>query len=131
MTQEPKNKWIGFDLDGTLAVWTEWGPVTEIGAPISDMVELAKRLIDQGQDVRIFTARSFELDGSTIPAGLAAIEAWCLQHLGKVLPVTNRKDYACRCILDDRAIAVDSNTGMWFGFKKMIDELEEHHDFYE
>jgi hypothetical protein len=58
--------WIGFDLDGTLALWGyELHPVTrethydvlQIGPPIPAMVALCKSLIVEGKEVRIFTAR--------------------------------------------------------------------------
>jgi hypothetical protein len=44
-----------------------------------------------------------------------AIEAWCLEHVGEVLPVTNVKDFGMVCLYDDRAIQVEINTGRLIG----------------
>lgn len=53
-TGEP---WIGFDLDGTLAVYDTWKGIDHIGAPVAPMVELLKKLHDEGKVVKILTAR--------------------------------------------------------------------------
>lgn len=126
---EPVHKWIGVDLDGTLFVYFTWGPPCDIGEPIPPMVQLVKHMLARGKDVRIFTARAFELDGTPVPAIIAAIEAKCLEHLGKVLPITNRKDYACQCIFDDRAVTVQSNTGRWYAWDGLVKELEKSNVF--
>jgi len=42
---------------------------------------------------------------------VTAIRAWCLQHIGAVLPITNVKDYGMIEIWDDRAVQVRPNTG--------------------
>lgn len=50
--------WIGFDLDGTLAMKVgAWKGISHIGEPIPSMVKLAKQLHREGQKVKIFTAR--------------------------------------------------------------------------
>lgn len=126
---EPTSKWIGVDLDGTLFVYLTWGPPCDIGEPIPPMVQLVKQMLARGKDVRIFTARAFELDGTPVPSIIAAIEAKCLEHLGKVLPITNRKDYACQCIFDDRAVTVQSNTGRWYAWNGLVEELEKSNVF--
>jgi len=43
------------------------------------------------------------------------IEEWCLKHIGQVLPVTNRKDYFCKALYDDRAHRVEQDTGRLIG----------------
>lgn len=53
-TGEP---WIGFDLDGTLAVYDKWEGIDHIGAPVAPMVELIKKLHADGKTVKILTAR--------------------------------------------------------------------------
>ena len=51
------NGWIGVDLDGTLAYYDQWRGALHIGEPIPVMLERVKRWLDEGKDVRIFTAR--------------------------------------------------------------------------
>jgi hypothetical protein len=105
--------WIGVDLDGTLAEYHDWeGPYT-IGAPVPRMVEFVKQLLKEGYDVRIFTARIAGTDGSNINDVMEVIEAWCYSHLGTTLPITNVKDYGMRVLYDDRAVAVQRNTGVF------------------
>jgi len=104
--------WIGVDLDGTLAVEDEWHGIGHIGAPIPRMVERVKTLIADGHDVRIFTARASWLQGDEErEIAVRCVEDWCEQHLGKRLPVTNEKDHYLKWYYDDRAIAVECNTG--------------------
>jgi hypothetical protein len=117
------NGWIGVDLDGTLARYDGWQGEEHIGEPIAPMLARVKAWLAQGLDVRIFTAR---VDGGEValamgnPAGEAFrdvariqgfIERWCEKHIGRVLPVTNRKDYGMVELWDDRAVQVRMNTG--------------------
>jgi len=44
-------------------------------------------------------------------AARRAVEAWCREHLGRVLPVTCVKDWAMIELWDDRSVAVETNTG--------------------
>lgn len=99
--------WIGVDLDGTLAVYTEWKGIDHIGEPVAEIVLLVKSLLSAGVEVRIFTARMQEPDAQP------HIEAWCLQHLGQVLPVTDRKDFSMAFLIDDSVVAVERNTGQF------------------
>jgi len=103
--------WIGVDLDGTLAYYEHWVSEAHIGAPIAPMVERVKAWLAAGKDVRIFTARAFGLEGEARPAAIAAIEAWCLEHLGSVLRITCRKDFQMIRLYDDRCVQVEENTG--------------------
>jgi hypothetical protein len=103
--------WIGVDLDKTLAEYTGWKGVNHIGEPIPAMLERVKAWLEQGEDVRIFTARVCEHS----PKVVAAIENWCKQHIGRVIPITNCKDYDMRELWDDRAVAVEANTGRILG----------------
>lgn len=98
--------WVGIDLDGTLAEYHGWQGIYHIGAPIHRTVEHIKYLLLSGVDVRIFTARVQEG-----PDAVAAIKAWCEEHLGVVLPVTNVKDFGMVYALDDRIVTVEFNTG--------------------
>lgn len=99
--------WIGVDLDGTLAEYQGWVGVGHIGPPIRLMVARVKDWLEQGWDVRIFTARAAERN----PTELLAIEEWCREHIGRALPVTATKDYQMVELWDDRAVGVEHNTG--------------------
>lgn len=98
--------WIGVDLDGTLAEYGGWRGPDHIGAPIVPMVNRVKDWLAHGHEIRIFTARIH-----LTPEAIPVIEAWCLTHLGTVLPVTNVKDFGMVELWDDRAVQVVTNTG--------------------
>lgn len=111
--------WIGVDLDGTLAHYDGWKGPDHIGAPVPAMVERVEQWLNEGREVRIFTAR-VSSDGSPqrdLDARLAkrAITRWCIEHLGGMLAITNVKDYAMVELWDDRAITVEQNTGRIVG----------------
>lgn len=101
--------WTAWDLDGTLAHYDEWRGVEHIGEPISFTVAMLKAQLELGEDVRIFTAR-LSNDGA-----IPYIEAWCLKHIGRVLPITNVKDMHMKRQYDDRAFHVERNTGKVWG----------------
>ena len=102
-------RWIGVDLDGTLAEYHGWQGAAHIGAPIPAMLARVQAWLAEGIDVRIFTARA------CVPDQIPPIEAWCQEHLGRVLPVTHEKDFATVCIYDDRCRQVEFNTGRIIG----------------
>ncbi len=132
--------WIAVDIDGTLAM-QEPGPWDgSIGAPIPAMVERVKTWLAEGKEVRIYTARVWPLgthDEAEVSyrrpeyddfggGGLSVtrterameaviqyhmIQAWCLKHFGRVLPVTCIKDPKMIEQWDDRAVQVVKNTG--------------------
>jgi hypothetical protein len=107
--------WIGIDLDGTLAFYDRWrGP--QIGDPIPKMVDFVKGLLAQGDDVKIMTARvcSKHPFAVRLQARLA-IEVWCEEHLGRILPVTSEKDQQMVCLYDDRCVQVVPNSGIFVG----------------
>jgi len=116
----PRGAWVGVDLDGTLAhigglgrnyEMTSRGQVW-IGNPIPVMVARVKKMLAEGKDVRIFTARVSPSGGDEwVNACKRAIESWCLEHLGQVLPVTCEKDYGLCEMWDDIAIGVVRDTG--------------------
>jgi len=97
------------DLDGTFAEYYGWKGADHIGPPIPAMLTRVMAWLDEGIDVRVFTARA------CIPEQIPPIEAWCRKHLGRVLPVTNQKDVATIAIYDDRAFRVEANTGRVIG----------------
>ena len=49
--------WYGFDLDGTLAKYDTWEGIDHIGEPVKPMVDLIRKLHDEGKVVKILTAR--------------------------------------------------------------------------
>lgn len=106
------NGWIGFDLDGTLAIYTHWQGINHIGDPIPNMVATVKRLLMQGQDVRIFTARACgNQPTEQREAAIKAVQAWCKKHIGQELIVTAEKDWDMIEFYDDRCVPVEYNTG--------------------
>lgn len=107
--------WIGVDLDGTLAVYHGWKGASHIGAPVPRMLERVKTWLAEGKDVRIFTARVYHGNSSVrvheASVAYGAIKAWCKEHIGQEIPITNAKDYAMFELWDDRAVQVIPNTG--------------------
>ena len=103
-------QWIAVDLDGTLATWQGDGVI--VGEPVPRMVERVRYWLSQGKQVKIFTARASVSDESMRERNIAAIENWCVKHIGTILPVTCQKDYDCVEIWDDKAVRVIRNTGM-------------------
>ena len=99
---------VAVDLDKTLAEMKGPFKPGAIGKPIPEMVDRVKKMIADGEDVRIFTARV-----SDDPKGTerAAIEAWLHRSIGQALPITDRKTAQTTLILDDRARQVEPNTG--------------------
>lgn len=107
--------WIGVDLDGTLAEYDGWKGHEHIGAPVPRMVRRVLDWLNAGKDVRIFTARVACDDSESAEIAeqsRVAIEAWCQEHLGRVLPITCQKDYAMIELWDDRCVQVIPNTGL-------------------
>jgi len=105
--------WIGFDLDGTLAIKDfENGnfpddKVPPIGEPIESMINIVKEYINKGENVKIFSARVSHGSGE-----IDKIKSWCLKHIGIELDATNVKDPMCKKIYDDIAVQVIKNKGI-------------------
>ena len=104
--------WIGCDFDGTHAVAPSPYDPTTVGAPIPKMVERVKAWLAEGKDVRIFTARVAYVSPEMLVKIEAAIQKFCLDNLGKALPVTCIKDHEMLEFWDDRARQVELNTGV-------------------
>lgn len=97
--------WIGFDFDGTLRSMTT-------GEPVPKILEKVKAYLDQGIECRILTARvATKYPVSHIESTKQFITAWCVEHVGRALPITSEKDYDMAVLYDDRAIAVQTDTG--------------------
>ena len=107
--------WIGVDLDGTLAKYDTFVSPTHIGEPIWPMCDRVKNWIEEGLQVKIFTARASDQDPEIRLQVINAIDAWCQDVFGKTLPVTCIKDYGCVRLFDDRAVQVEFNTGRIIG----------------
>lgn len=111
-----ESAWIGVDLDGTLAFYDGWSSVDSIGAPLQPMVDRVKGWLAAGKTVKIFTARMHGHGMPIIGGGFqdvkTPIENWCREHIGQALEVTNVKDFGMIELWDDRAIQVESNTGI-------------------
>ncbi len=97
-------KWIGVDLDGTLAEYH--GAMGEgIGKPIAPMMIRVREWIEAGREVRIFTARACD------PGQLPAVRAWLAANGLEGLRITNRKDFDMVALYDDKAVRVKRNAG--------------------
>jgi len=114
------NGWIGVDLDGTLAHYDKWRGIEHIGEPIPKMKKRVQRWIDEGKDVRIFTARMGKGNDAELAANV--IYAWCLKHFGIALAVTCEKDFGMIELWDDRCKQVIPNTG------ETIEKIDEPED---
>lgn len=111
--------WIAVDFDGTLA---KYDPAKglELGEPIAPMVSLVRAFLDDGYEVRIFTAR-VGCSGHSSEHGTdneefcahqrSIIQDWCEKHIGVRLEVTATKDFKMMRLYDDRAIRVEEDTG--------------------
>lgn len=121
--------WYGFDLDGTLAKYDGWKGIGHIGEPVKPMVELIKRMHDEGKVVKIMTARiaphKLE-DGTvgesyvTVPDGEKGatrnyahqfINDWCHFNLGFIPEIVYQKDHLMLELYDDRVKQVVPNEG--------------------
>lgn len=118
--------WVGVDLDGTLAKYTP-GDWYTIGDAIEPMVQHVASLLNEGMEVRIFTARvsttnvrryavahQMERD-QALREITSEIEDWCMDTFGVTLPVTAEKDGWMIELYDDRAVQVEFNTGQLVG----------------
>lgn len=113
-------KTIAVDLDGTLAKWSpdKFDPAV-IGAPIKPMVERVKHWLDMGHEVVIFTARV------STPGSFPHIHRWLREQGLPELRITNRKESEMEEFWDDRAVAVERNTGRILGGNDMDDSWED------
>jgi hypothetical protein len=133
-------EWLGVDLDGTLAEYDGWVSHDHIGAPIQEMVTRVRKVLKEGTEVRIFTARCYPIvevvrcvtsledlyqkyllttaDNATnfhqlrgTMKAIPAIRQFSMEAFGLVLPITCVKDYGMSELWDDRAVGVLPNTG--------------------
>lgn len=115
--------WIGVDFDGTLVEYHGWAGWNSFGKPIPAMVERVRAWLDEGKDVRIFTARVGLVLGEVMKCRhtgqsftnhmmVKEIQDWTEQHVGACLPVTCVKDLWMTELWDDRAVGMQINTGL-------------------
>lgn len=97
-------KWIGVDLDGTLAK-SSGRTGAPIGKAVPGMMDRVRQWISEGREVRIFTARA------DTPSERYRITEWLKDQGLPALPITNRKDSDMEELWDDRAIRVQHNKG--------------------
>lgn len=103
--------WTGVDLDGTLARYDGWLGPEHIGEPIAIMVTRVRRWLEEGREVRIFTARVSQPDPAENARIAGIIQTWLERHGLPRLKVTCVKDVEMVEIWDDRAVQVIPNTG--------------------
>jgi hypothetical protein len=108
--KDSSHGWIGFDIDGTLAMYdfSIHGP-RPIGEPIPAMVSRLKRIIAKGTICKYFTARAES------PEGVQDVRDWVTKYDLPDLEVTNVKDHSMIFLYDDRARQVIPNTGKVVG----------------
>lgn len=121
--------YILVDLDHTLMTYHD-GQERGMGKPVHPMTERVRRWVKMGKDVRIFTARASRNNQMGYAPELDDIRAWCLEHVGKELPIQCHKDFECEAIWDNLAIGVESNTGFrmttrWDNFEEPLSDDEE------
>lgn len=94
-------KWLGVDLDGTLAepIWTADNPTTAIGNPIWENVEKLRRAVAKSYKPVIHTSRPW--------TDYEAIEYWLIYWDIPFKEIQCGKPLYYKYI-DDRAIAADS-----------------------
>ena len=78
------------------------------------MVLRVKRWIQEGViETKIFTSALTHAKDPKAVKG--AIDSWCIKYIGQALPITNEKDEFLLEIWDDKAVAVERNTGRILG----------------
>ena len=130
--------WYGFDLDGTLAKYDKWEGIDHIGEPVKPMVDLIRKMHDEGKVVKILTARVAPKEKPEIkpnpylenhltiespddmPWAVHAeawtarefIQDWCYRVLGFVPDIVYQKDHLMLELYDDRVKQVVPNEGL-------------------
>lgn len=107
--------WIGVDFDGTLAFYERWTGLLEFGDPIPAMVARVKLWLEEGYEVKVFTARAAHDDKIELAHVEQAMREWTFEHIGVALEMTCVKDGGMIELWDDRAVGVIANTGMPVG----------------
>lgn len=104
--------WIGVDLDGTIAFYSGWRGAEHVGEIIPVMKARVQRWLEEGREVKIFTARVSSSDMAEAQKSRHIIQNWLEANGLPRLEVTNAKDFRMIEIWDDRAVQVRENTGL-------------------
>jgi hypothetical protein len=102
------NESIAVDLDGTLAKDSGWKGPEHIGEPVKKMVDLVQSLLDDGEEVVVFTARAHDGKKST----KEYIRDWLKDNGLPDLEITNEKRPDMEKFYDDKAVEVETNKGV-------------------
>lgn len=110
---ESPEEFVAVDLDRTLArfEWTaDYSPLT-IGDPIHTRIVQVRGWLKRGIPVKLFTARvaSNHPDPSGRDQVQKNIRHWMRCYLGEELPIVSEKQFGCKALVDDIAVAVDPN----------------------
>ena len=99
--------WHGVDLDGTIAYYDKFRGYDHIGKALEDsqMVKQVREWLENGEKVKIFTARASEQEA------IKPIEEFCQRVFGQKLEITDKKDHEMIDSYDDRNHVVKKNTG--------------------
>jgi nicotinamidase-related amidase len=100
---------IFVDLDKTLAEHDEDYAPDKIGNPIKPMMDRVKRWIGEGKEVVIHTARVSQ------PGAFPHVQKWLRDQGLEGLRVTHKKSPEADAYYDDKAVAVEPNTGRILG----------------
>lgn len=110
---ESRQRWIGVDLDGTLAEYHGWVGIEHIGSPIPRMVERVDKWLREGKKVKIVTARVAP-GSDDLQTRRSYIEIWLFHTFGTLarrIEITHEKDPGMIELWDDRCVQVIPNTG--------------------
>lgn len=113
---EEKKKWgtILLDIDGTVTDHNNTVSVHEdmssLGYPVDRMVKEVRKLLNAGEDVRIFTART-SYTGPGRAKMIEAIDNLCRELFGQTMPIQQSKDLWTKAIIDDVAVQIIPDTG--------------------
>jgi len=97
---------LAVDLDGTLAKIVPGDfDRNVIGEPVPRMLSRVKKWLKAGEEVKLFTARASD------PKNIPPIRKWLKQHGLLGMEITNEKTSDIKTFYDDRAVAIEKNTG--------------------
>lgn len=112
--------WIGFDFDGTLV-----GPPSPLynknyGPDHPEIVNFMRLLIEQGAEVRIFTARGCD------EARKRVVKEWLRERGLPELEITDKKDFDMVASFDDLCVPVHSQNGNIMTSEEATNHLLRH-----
>lgn len=121
--------WYGVDLDRTLAFYNTWEGITHIGPFLEPMVETVKKLLADGNEVRIFTARVSKKNNNKTDEEIEQfreeLRKRTKETFGVALEATAEKDFGMIGLYDDRCVQIVPNVGI----EAMLAPLETYEPF--